>query len=211
MVWALTALPISQRWLVGLLVAEIASAQLRQPFPHIAPLQHLPTLTLALTAPWLLRRWPLSTRSVACIAGFLALHTLAGRYIYSYVPYDAWSETLTGRKLSVLAGWHRNNFDRLVHFSFGLLVVAPLRELLIRHVRFGPRAATYVAVEFVLALSCVYEIFEWLLTIVLAGPDADAYNGQQGDMWDSQKDMAMASIGALIAAATGIGRRLWRK
>ena len=204
-------MPPSQRLLIGVLVVELAVAQIRQPFPELAPLQHLPSLAVALSAPWLLRRWPLSTRSVACIFAFLALHTLAGRYIYSYVPYDSWSEALTGHRLSALFGWRRNDFDRLVHFSFGLLAVAPLRELLTRHAGFTPRAATYVAVEFVLALSCLYEIFEWLLTVVLAGPDADAYNGQQGDIWDSQKDMAMAALGALTAAAILIGRRKWRK
>ena len=203
----MATLPPSQRWLIGLLFAELAVAQVDQPFSALAPLQHLPTLAILLAAPWLLRRWPLSTRSLACIAGFLALHTLAGRYIYSYVPYDRWSEALTGRPLSPLLGWRRNNFDRLVHCAFGLLAVAPAREVLHRHLRFGPRAATCVAVGFVLAFSCAYEVFEWLLTILLAGPDADAYNGQQGDPWDSQKDMGMATLGALIAAAAGRWRR----
>ncbi|MET0270699.1 MAG: DUF2238 domain-containing protein, partial [Sphingomonas sp.] len=64
----------------------------------------------------------------------------------------------------------------------------------------------YIAVEFVLAGSAVYEIFEWLLTLLMAGPDADAYNGQQGDIWDAQKDIACASAGALIAAATLMAR-----
>jgi len=45
------------------------------------------------------------------------------------------------------------------------------------------------------------KIFEWLLTLVMAGADADAYNGQQGDIWDAQKDMACAGSGALLAAA----------
>lgn len=204
-------MPPSQSRLLVALLAAIALAQIDQPFPALAPLQHGPTLILTLAAPWLLRRWPMSTRSLACIVGFLALHTLAARYIYSYVPYDRWSEALTGHALSPLLGWRRNNFDRLVHFSFGLLAVRPLRELLVRHVALKARPATYVAVEFVLAFSCLYEIFEWLLTILLAGPDADAYNGQQGDPWDSQKDMAMAAAGACLAAAVGIGRRAWAK
>ena len=43
-----------------------------------------------------------------------------------------------------------------------------------------------------------YEIFEWLLTIVAAGETADRYNGQQGDIWDAQKDMALAALGAIL-------------
>ena len=60
--------------------------------------------------------------------------------------------------------------------------------------------ATYIAVEFVIAGSALYEIFEWLLTVLMAGPDALAYNGQQGDPWDPQKDMALATLGAVLAA-----------
>jgi putative membrane protein len=206
----LILLPSSQRWLLGLLLAELVLVQLYPPFPALAPLQHGPTLAALLAAPWLLRRWPLSTRSLASLVGFLALHTLAGRYIYSYVPYDAWTTALTGHPLSAAFGWRRNHFDRLVHFSFGLLVSGPIAEVLRRHLRLSPRLAAYVSVEFVLAFSCLYEVFEWLLTVVLAGPDADAYNGQQGDMWDAQKDMALAGLGAGMATALRIGRTGWR-
>jgi len=207
----LILLPPSQRWLLGLLLAELVLAQLYPPFPALAQLQHGPTLAVLLAAPWLLRRWPLSTRSVASLAGFLALHTLAGRYIYSYVPYDAWTMALTGHPLSASFGWRRNHFDRLVHLCFGLLVSGPVAEILRRHMRVPPRLADYVAVEFVLAFSCLYEIFEWLLTVVLAGSDADAYNGQQGDLWDAQKDMAIAALGACMATIVRIGRTRWRR
>ncbi len=50
------------------------------------------------------------------------------------------------------------------------------------------------------AVSAVYELFEWFLSIVLAGPMANDYNGQQGDMWDAQKDMALAALGAFASA-----------
>ena len=44
--------------------------------------------------------------------------------------------------------------------------------------------------------SMIYELFEWLLTMVMSSDVADNYNGQQGDMWDAQKDMAMALVGS---------------
>ena len=50
----------------------------------------------------------------------------------------------------------------------------------------------------ILAMSAVYEIIEWALAMALAPDWAEAYNGQQGDMWDSQKDMALATAGAII-------------
>ena len=40
----------------------------------------------------------------------------------------------------------------------------------------------------------------WLLSIILAPDNVEAYNGQQGDFWDAQKDMGLAFIGSLIAA-----------
>ncbi|MFM6933501.1 MAG: DUF2238 domain-containing protein [Novosphingobium sp.] len=42
-------------------------------------------------------------------------------------------------------------------------------------------------------------MFEWSLTMAMAPADAGAYNGEQGDRFDSQKDMAVAALGALIA------------
>ena len=136
--------------------------------------------------------------SILCL--FLALHTIGGRYIYSFVPYDEWFAALGLTTPSELFGWQRNHYDRLVHFAFGLLWFPLLRELLVRKGGLSPRWSTYVAVEAVLAASAAYEIFEWWLTLVMAPGNADAYNGQQGDIWDAQKDMALAFVGALIAA-----------
>ena len=68
--------------------------------------------------------------------------------------------------------------------------------------------AALAVLGWVLAISCLYEIFEWLLTIVAAGETADRYNGQQGDIWDAQKDMAFAALGAiLVLAIPGRDRR----
>ena len=34
----------------------------------------------------------------------------------------------------------------------------------------------------------------------MSSEEADYYNGQQGDIWDAQKDMALAMIGSTIMA-----------
>lgn len=193
------SLPIAQRWMILLLVAAIAASQIDQPFPELAPLQHGPTLALAIAAPWMLRRWPLTSSAVACIFAFLLLHTLGGRYIYSYVPYDEWTRALTGHDLSSAFGWARNGYDRIVHFAFGLLLIAPLAEIARRWGGMSFRWSMlfgFVVIGFVGAL---YEVFEWLLTLMAEGETADWYNGQQGDVWDPQKDLACAQAGALIA------------
>nr|WP_236659941.1 DUF2238 domain-containing protein [Sphingopyxis lutea] len=187
--------------MLGLLLALLLVAQIDQPYPEVALLQHLPTMLLLIASPALLRRWPLSTPAVACVVAFLALHTLGGRYAYSDVPYDDWARVLTGTTLSESLGWTRNHYDRLVHFAFGALSIVPVAEVARRWGRLGRRGALVVAIGCVLALSSLYEILEWLLTVVAAGETADRYNGQQGDMWDAQKDMALALLGALAVAA----------
>ena len=193
-----TTLPRAQKQLLGLLAALLLLAQIAQPYPEVALLQHIPTLVFLVASPWLLRRWPLSTASLACIIAFLALHTLGGRYAYSNVPYDDWARALTGATLSDAFGWTRNHYDRLVHFAFGALSVVPVAEIARRWGGLTPRGATLTVLAWVLAISCLYEMFEWLLTIVAAGDTADRYNGQQGDIWDAQKDMAFATLGAIL-------------
>ena len=194
------ALPASQLRMIVALAIAVALANIRQPYPDIAPLQHMPTVLLILAAPPLLRRWPLSDGSVGCILAFFLLHTLAGRYTYSNVPYDAWGRALLGVSIDRTFGLVRNDFDRLVHLSFGLLAIRPFAEAARRYGGMGPKAAVVSAFLFVGAASALYEIFEWLITIVLAPGMADQYNGQQGDAWDSQKDMAIALVGAFIVS-----------
>lgn len=201
------ALPALQRAMLAGLAILLVLVQVKQPFPQTAPLHHLPTLALLLAAPFLLRRRPLSNAALACIILFLVLHTIGGRYTYTNVPYDAVARAVTGHTVSEVFGFTRNHYDRLVHFGYGLLAVLPVREALIRHVGLGRRTALYLAVESVLAVSAVYEIFEWLLTLTMEGSLATAYNGQQGDLWDAQKDMALAALGALLAAGALAMRR----
>src|SRR3546814_7787581 len=87
----------------------------------LALLQHIPTALLLVAAPWLLRRWPLSTASVACIALFLALHTLGGRYAYSNVPYDDWARALTGASLSdARSEEHTSELQSLMRISYAV-------------------------------------------------------------------------------------------
>lgn len=177
------------------------------PFPDLAPLQNLPTLAIAGGGWALLRRWPMPMSAVACSAAFLLLHTIGGRYAYSYVPYDRWLGLLGLPTLADLFGLTRNGYDRLVYFSFGLLMVHPIACALRSHLGLSSRVALYIAVEFVFAGSALYKIFEWLLTLLMAGADAAAYSGQQGDMWDAQKDMACAAAGAMSGGAILIRRR----
>jgi len=189
-----------QLWMFGVLLALLLLVQIDQPFPQTAPLHHAPTFALLLFLPGVLRRWPLSNGAVGCILLFFALHTIGGRWTYTDVPYDALARALTGRTVSETFGFARNHYDRLVHLSYGLLAILPVSEALRRHGGVSRRIALYIAVESVLAVSALYEIFEWTLALGMAGDVAERYNGQQGDMWDAQKDMAFAALGAFASA-----------
>ncbi|MET0248097.1 MAG: DUF2238 domain-containing protein, partial [Sphingobium sp.] len=156
---AWNALPVAQRWMIAGLGAAVALANVAQPYPYLAPLQHGPTIGVILAAPWLLRRRPLSTLAVGCVVLFLALHTLGGRYIYSYVPYDAWSRALTGVSLSDVFGWQRNGYDRLVHFAFGALLTLPMVEVARRYEGMRSGAAGFLAFAVIGLASTLYEVF----------------------------------------------------
>jgi len=54
-------------------------------------------------------------------------------------------------------------------------------------------------VELVLAFSAAYEIIEWLASVVVNPEAGLAFLGAQGDIWDAQKDMLAAGIGAISA------------
>jgi putative membrane protein len=199
-----------QKALLALLAVALAASWIRAPFPDQMALQHAPTLAALAVLPLLARRYPVSDAAFGSVVAFLLLHTLGARYIYSYVPYDRWAEALFGFDLSATFGWRRNHFDRLVHFAFGLLAVRPVWEVCHRHLGASRRFALYTGVELVLAVSLLYEVFEWGLTLLLSPADAGAYNGEQGDIWDAQKDMALAALGALLAAAVLLARRFRR-
>ncbi|MEJ7934970.1 DUF2238 domain-containing protein [Sphingobium sp. AN558] len=207
-VW--TSLPTAQRRMIASLAVAIVAANIAQPYPDLAPLQHGPTVAIAMVGPWLLNRWPLSDRAVGSIWLFLLLHTLGARWIYSHVPYDDWARAISGHDLSSTFGLRRNGYDRVVHFAFGALLTLPIAEAVRRFG--GVRTALSLAFAFAaIGLgSALYEIFEWLLTLFAAGDTADYYNGQQGDVWDAQKDMAAAQGGSVIAMVLLLRRRAAR-
>ena len=74
------------------------------------------------------RYWYISSRSYVLAVIFLFIHIIGARYLYSYVPYDDWTQQLFGVQLGEFFGWQRNMYDRLVHFSYGLLLFNAMVE-----------------------------------------------------------------------------------
>ena len=78
-------------------------------------------------------RWFVFSRfSMTLIFLFLCLHEVGAHYTYAEVPYDDWITAITGWSLNEAMGWERNQFDRFVHFCYGLLLAHPIREVFLR-------------------------------------------------------------------------------
>lgn len=130
---------------------------------------------------------------------FLTFHTIGSHYTYAETPYDAWLQAITGRTLNSLLGWERNNYDRIVHFLYGLLLAYPVREVFLRVANVQGFWGYFLPLDLTMSSSAFYELIEWGAALALGGDLGAAYLGTQGDIWDAHKDMALASLGALIA------------
>jgi putative membrane protein len=156
------------------------------------------------------RALPLSRLSYGLLFLFLCLHTVGSHYTYALVPYDAWSRALTGGSLDALLGWERNNYDRIVHFSYGLLLAYPMREVVLRVGEMRGFWGYFLPLDVTMSTSMIYELIEWAAAAVFGGGLGAAFLGSQGDPWDAQKDMALAALGtalSLTAIATRERRR----
>lgn len=187
-------LPRAQMWILALVALGVPLSAWGAIYPANTWIQLGPVVLLLPAAYLALRRWPLSNTSAACMATFVILHMFAARWSYSFVPFDDWM----GGAISAMFDWERNHFDRLVHFAFGVLAMPPMMEMGVRYWGMTKRLSWVYAVTFVLAFGGLYEIFEWSLTLTLAPEAAGAYNGEQGDMFDAQEDMALAGLAALL-------------
>ena len=156
------------------------------------------------------RRVPLSRTSYTCIVLFLSVHSLGAHYTYSEVPYDTWFRAVTGRGLGDLLGWRRNNFDRMVHFLYGVLLVYPIREVVVRATGLRGFWSYFLPMDLTMSSSATYELIEWGAAVVFGGDLGVAYVGAQGDPWDAQKDMSLAALGALLSTLAIAAADRWR-
>lgn len=154
------------------------------------------------------RRFPLTPLVYALLALHAIILLVGGHYTYARVPLGAWAQEAFG-----LA---RNHYDRLGHFAQGFIPALLAREILLRTSPLRPGKWLFVLVTAVcLAFSACYEFIEWGAALA-GGESADAFLGTQGDVWDTQWDMSLALIGALVAQLAlnrahdrALGR-LWR-
>jgi putative membrane protein len=137
------------------------------------------------------RRFPLTPMLYALIFVHALVLAVGGHYTYARVPLGDW-----------MRDWFqlsRNPYDGIGHFMQGFVPAIAARELLLRHTRLERGGWLFVLVTATcLAISAIYELIEWGAAVAI-GQGADEFLGTQGDPWDTQKDMAFAWIGAMVA------------
>ena len=120
-----------------------------------------------------------------------AILMVGGHYTYAQMPLFNW--------LRDTFGLMRNNYDKVGHFAQGFVPAIVAREALLRvtPLKRG-KMVSFIVVSICLAFSALYELFEWQVAVIL-GPRTKDFIGSQGDIWDTQEDMFMCLIGAILA------------
>ena len=177
--------------LVGSFVAALIWSMIRprdwftwalEVFPAVAGL-----IILAATY----RKFPFTTLAYVIMWAHALVLLVGGHYTYAEVPLF--------NRLRDEFHLARNDYDRLGHFFQGFSPAIISREILLRRSPLGPgRWLFFIVVCICLAFSAFYELIEWQVSVA-TGAAADAFLGTQGDPWDTQWDMTMALIGAVIS------------
>jgi len=136
------------------------------------------------------RYFRLSNISYTLVTLFMCLHVIGSHYTYVEVPF--------GFTLQEWFDADRNMYDRLVHFCYGFLLAYPIREVYVRLAQARGFWGLFFPVELTLAFSAIYELIEWRTVAEVPSELGLAFLGSQGDVWDAQKDMGLAGLGALI-------------
>ena len=187
-------------WLLGAFLVLLPLSCINAASMPDLLLQHAPTVVLLVLLIATGVRHPLSNLSYTMFFGFLLLHLVGARHLYSFVPYDNWTEQLCGGRLGDTFGFRRNHYDRLVHTCFGLLLFYPAHEIIVRLMKIRGAWSLVIAVWLIVVFGTMYELLEWVVAMEMSPDATERYNGQQGDMWDAHKDMALATGGAVFSA-----------
>ncbi len=137
------------------------------------------------------RRFPLTPLLLVLLFVHALILVAGGHYTYAKVPLGFWMQDAFG--------FTRNHYDRIGHFAQGFVPAILAREILLRRRVVRGRGWLFtIVVSICLAFSALYELLEWTVA-ELTGSKGDAFLGTQGDIWDTQKDMALAFLGAITA------------
>jgi len=155
-------------------------------------LEVVPALVGVVILVFTYRRFPLTSLLYVLITIHAIILMIGGHYTYANVPLFDWIRDAF--ELS------RNHYDRVGHFAQGFVPAIIAREVLIRTspLKQG-KWLFFVVVCICLSISAMYELIEWQYAVIEGGESADEFLGSQGDVWDTQTDMAVALIGSIVA------------
>jgi putative membrane protein len=198
--------PAYPKWLLALFAIWFGVWAIGPWHPDDFVLEHVMTVLFVVVLIWTYKKFRLSNISYTMIFIFMCLHVVGAHYTYSEVHNQAWTNTLGGwvgvaDAGDRLFGEGRNHYDRLVHFSFGLLMAYPVREVFVRVAKVRGVWAYYLPLDVVMSFSMIYELIEYAIAMLAGSDVGTAYLGTQGDEWDAQKDMALATLGGMITIA----------
>ena len=162
--------------------------------PHDYPtwwLEVSPALLALLVLVFTRHSFPLTTLAYVLVLIHSVILMIGGHYTYAEVPVGDWIRDWT-------AGT-RNNYDKLGHLAQGFIPAIVTREVLLRCGVVSRRGwLAFLVVSVCLAISAVYELIEWWVAL-LSQEAAESFLGTQGYVWDTQSDMFLALIGAVLA------------
>ena len=156
-------------------------------------LEVLPALIAIVLLFYTRNRFPLTTLTYTLILIHCVILMVGGHYTYAEVPIgDLFRDLFDGT---------RNNYDKLGHFAQGFIPAIVAREISIRLNVFNSRAwMNFFVIAMCLGISAFYELIEWWVAL-LSDEAAEAFLGTQGYVWDTQSDMGLALLGAIMALA----------
>lgn len=140
---------------------------------------------------WSYKRFVFSDLSYTLMFVFMLMHIYGATYTYAENPLGFW--------LQDVLELARNPYDRIVHFSFGLLLTYPMRDYFTNWFKWPVWVCWILPIEITMSFSGMYEIIEWLVAAIFFPAEGAAYLGSQGDVWDAQKDMSLALSGAILS------------
>jgi putative membrane protein len=171
---------------IGLVISGIHPVERGTWWLEVAP------VIVAVPLLWLTRKhFPLTPLVYVLVTVHAMILMLGGHYTYAHVPLGFW--------LQDLLDFARNPYDRLGHFAQGFVPAIVAREILLRctPLRRGGWLF-FIVVCICLAISACYEFLEWWAALI-GGGSAEAFLGTQGDVWDTQWDMFLATLGAITS------------
>jgi putative membrane protein len=152
----------------------------------------IPAVVVLIIAIATYKKFRLTTLSYFIISILSIIMFVGGHYTYDDVPLFNWIKDHFDQ--------NRNHYDRFGHFLKGLFIIV-IREILIRKTPLTKgKWLTTLALSVSLAIAALYEIIEWLVSIITKGGKASKdFLGTQGDIWDTQWDMTWSFVGSIIA------------